>query len=56
MKVKEWKNFQNKRGLKGCTWSSMHAQGTENPLSHPILELGEFRFLIISPLGGKYEG
>ena len=51
MKVKKMKNFQNKRGLKGCRWSSLNAPGTENPLSHPLLELEEFPFPIIGPLG-----
>ena len=51
VKVKKWKKFQNKIGLKGCKWSSLKAPGTETPLSHPFLELGEFPFLIISPLG-----
>ena len=41
MKVKEMENFQNKRGLKGCKWSSLNAPGTETPLSHPFLKLGE---------------
>ena len=44
-------NFQNKRGLKGCKWSSLNAQGIENPLSHPLLGLEEFPFSIIDPLG-----
>ena len=48
---KKMENFQNKRGLKGCKWSSLNAPGTENHLSHPILQLGEFPFLIIGPLG-----
>ena len=51
MKVKRMEIFQNKRGLKGCKWSSLNAPGTENPLSHSILELGEFPFLIIGTLG-----
>ena len=38
MKVKKMENFQNKRGLKGCKWSSLNVPGTENPLSHPLLE------------------
>ena len=29
MKVKKMENFQNKRGLKGCNWSSLNAPGTE---------------------------
>ena len=37
--VWNWKNFQNKRGLMRCKWSSLNAPGTENPLSHPVLEL-----------------
>ena len=51
MKVKMMGNFQNKRGLKGCKWSSLNAQGTENPLSHSVLELEEFLFPINYPLG-----
>ena len=39
MKVKKMENFQNKSGLMGCIWSSLNAQGTGNPLSHPVLEL-----------------
>ena len=34
----------------GCKWSSLNAQGTENPLSHPLLGLEEFPFPIIGPL------
>ena len=41
MKVKKLETFQNKCGLKGCIWSSLSAPGTRNPLSHPILNLGE---------------
>ena len=33
MKVKKLKNFQNKKGLMGCKWSSLNGQGTENPQS-----------------------
>ena len=51
MKVKELGKFQNKIGLKGCKWSSLNTPGTEIPLSHLFLELGEFPFLTISPLG-----
>ena len=51
MKVKKLENFQNKKGLMGCKWSSLNAPGTENPLSHPLLGLGEFPFPIIGPLG-----
>ena len=43
-------NFQNELGLKGFKWTSLNAPGTETPLSHPILELGEFPFLTIGPL------
>ena len=50
-KVKKWEIFQNKMGLMGCKWSSLNAPGTETPQSHPYLELGEFPFPIISPLG-----
>ena len=51
MKVKMMENLQNKRGLMGCKWSSLKAPGTENPLSHPLLGLEEFPFLVIGPLG-----
>ena len=51
MKVKMMENLLSKSGLKGCKWSSLNVQGTENPLSHPILEVGEFPLLIIVPLG-----
>ena len=51
MKVKKLESFQNKRGLMGCKWSNLKALGTKNPLSHPLLGLEEFPFLIIGPLG-----
>ena len=51
MKVKMMENFQNKMGLKDCKWSSLNDQGTENPLSHPLLGLGELHFPIIGPQG-----
>ena len=51
MKVNKLEKIQNKMGLKGCKWSSLNAPGTETPLSHPFLELGEFPFSKISPLG-----
>ena len=51
MKVKMMENLQSKSGLKGCKWPSLNAQGTENSLSHSLLELGEFPFPIIGPLG-----
>ena len=50
MKVKKLENFQNKSGSRGCKWSRLNGPGTENPQSHPFLKLGEFLFLIISPL------
>ena len=53
MKVKKLEIFQNKWGLKGCQWSSLNAQGTGNPLSHPILKLVEFPFPLIGPLWGN---
>ena len=28
MKVEKLENFQNKKGLMGCKWSSLNAQGT----------------------------
>ena len=46
MKVKKLEIFQNKRGLKGCKWSSLNAPGTENPLSHSLLGLEEYPFPI----------
>ena len=51
MKVDNLENHQNKIGSKGCKWSSLNAQGTKNPLSHPLFELEEFPFPIIGPLG-----
>ena len=51
MKVKKMENFWNKRGLKGCRWSSLNAPGTEHPLSHPLLGLEEFPFPHYWPSG-----
>ena len=51
MNVKKMENFKNKMGLKECKWSSLNAQGTENPLPHSLLGLEEFPFPIICPLG-----
>ena len=51
MKVKKMENFENKMSIKGCKWSSLNAPGTETPLSHPILKLGECPFPIIGSLG-----
>ena len=51
MKVKKFEKFKHKLGLGGCIWSSLMAQGIKTHLSHPILELEEFPFLIIGPLG-----
>ena len=51
MKVKKLEKFGNKSGLTGCKWPSLNAKCTESPLTHPFLELGEFPFLHISPLG-----
>ena len=45
--------FQNKMGLKCCIWSSLNAPGTENPLCHPFLGLGEFRFSLLAVWGNK---
>ena len=42
-------------GSKGSKWSSLKAPGTENPLSHPVLELGKLPFLTMSPLGSPCE-
>ena len=55
MKVKKLEFSLNKRGLKGCTWSRLNAQGTEAPLSYLILGLGEFHFCNIGPLASQYE-
>ena len=46
MKVKKLEIFQNKRGLKGCKWSSLNAPGTENTQSHSLLGLEEYPFPI----------
>ena len=51
IKVREMENCQNKMGLKGCKWSSLNAQGTENHLTNPYLKLSDFPFLTISPVG-----
>ena len=51
MKVQKLKIYQNKSDSTGCKWPSLNASGTETPLSHQFLELGEIPFLIISPLG-----
>ena len=51
MKRKKWKNLQYIMCSMGCQWSSLNGQGTQILLSHPFLELDEFHFLTISPLG-----
>ena len=51
MKVRQIENELNKIGLNWCKRSSLNAPGTENPLSHSLLKLGDFPFLTISPLG-----
>ena len=51
MKVKKMEIFPDKIALMGGKWSSLNAPGTENPLSHSVLELEEFPFLIIGLLG-----
>ena len=51
MKVKKFEKFIHKLGLGGCIWSSLMAPGIKTLMSHPILELEEFPFLIIVPLG-----
>ena len=51
MKVKKLKIFWNKMGSMDCKWSSLNAPGTQTPLPHPILKLGEVPFPIVSPLG-----
>ena len=50
MKVKNLAKSGNKIGLTGCKWSSLNVPGTGNPLSHSVLELGEFLFPIIGQL------
>ena len=51
--IKMWKleNLGNKIGLTGCKWSSLNAPGTQTPLYHPFLELGEFPFSVCLSLG-----
>ena len=51
MKVTKLENLGNIIVANGCKWSILNAPGTENSLSYPFLGLGEFPFLIISPLG-----
>ena len=51
MKVKKVQKYLSKSGSIGCKWSSLNAQGTENPLSHPLLGLEEFPFPSIGSLG-----
>ena len=51
MKVKKLENVHTKIGLKGCKWSSLNVPGIETPLSHSVLDLDEFPFPIIGPLG-----
>ena len=51
MKMKKMEIFKNKRGLKGCKWSSMNAPSIESPLCPSFLRLEEFPFPIIGPLG-----
>ena len=51
--MKKFENLENKIGLTGCKWSSLNAPGTENSLSYPFLELGEFPFLILALWGNK---
>ena len=46
-KGNSWKMFMPM----GCKWFSMNGGGTETPLSHLYLELDEFTFHFISPLG-----
>ena len=51
IKVKKFDKYLDKVGSTGCKWSRLNTPGTETPLFSPFLELGEFPFLIISPLG-----
>ena len=53
MKGKKLQKFGNKKGLMGCKWSSLNAPGTGNPLSHPILKLGDCPFSKILALWGN---
>ena len=48
MKVNKEENFGDKISLTVSKWSSLNAQSTETPVSHPVL--GESLFLI--PLSG----
>ena len=51
MKGEKLEFIGNKNDLKGHKWSSLNAPGTENPLSHPVLELDNCPLPIIGPLG-----
>ena len=51
MNTEKLENFGEKSGLTGCKWSSLNVPGTRKPLSHSVLELGEFLFPIIGSLG-----
>ena len=42
-------NISEQKGLN--LGASLIAPGTQNPLSHPVLKLGEFPFPITGPLG-----
>ena len=44
MKVRKFEIVQNKMGLKGCTWSSLNAPGTETHQNHLYWKLEEFPF------------
>ena len=49
MKLKKLEIFWSKMGSMGCKWSSLNAPGTENPLSHSILNL---EWISLSHVGG----
>ena len=53
MKVQKLNIYKNKSDSTGCKWPSLNAPGTEAPLSHPILKLGEFPFPLLALWGNK---
>ena len=53
MKLKKLQKLGNKSGLTGCKWSSLNAPGTQTPLFHPYLKLGEFPFSVFDLWGNK---
>ena len=51
--MEKLKNLWDKISSTCSKWSSLNAPGTENSLSYPFLELGEFPFLILALWGNK---